>query len=81
CKGCFESKGRRAGIPHVGLRALTVLDIVHLDLTGPHTRTLGGSMYMLACVDSKSRLIMLYGLARKAGDLAMVKRYLADINR
>ena len=81
CSGCLEAKGRRAGIPrHLGLRASTVLGIVHLDLTGPHPRTLGGSTYMLACVDSKSRFMMLYGLARKADTLAKVKRYIADVS-
>ena len=35
---------------------------------------------MLACVDSKSRFMMLYGLARKADTLANVKRYIADVS-
>lgn len=35
----FLGKGRRAGIPRrLGMRAATVLGVVHLDLTGPHPR-------------------------------------------
>lgn len=35
---------------------------------------------MLACVDSKSRFIMLYSLLCKADKLAKVKRYVADVS-
>ena len=81
CAGCAEAKGRRASVSRRhGLRAGAVLDVVHLDLTGPHPRTLGGSYYMLMCVDSKSRLMMPYGLVRKSDTLAMVKRFIADVS-
>lgn len=49
CSGCLEAKGRRVGIPQrLCLGATSVLGMVHLDLTGPHPRALGGWTYMLA---------------------------------
>lgn len=67
CAGCVEAKGRRAA---------TVPGTVHLDLTGRHVRNRGGSRYMLAGVDSKTRFMMIYGLTRKEHALAKVTSYM-----
>lgn len=58
CSDCLESKGRKAGVPRgPGGRAIDVIKTVYLDLAESCTRTVGGSYFMLACVDSKSRFI------------------------
>ena len=70
CSGCLEAKGRRSAVPRgPGGCSNNVLGTVLLDLAGPYVRSLGGSTYMLMCVDSKSWFMMVYGLRNKAETL------------
>lgn len=51
--------------------ARTSLGTVDLDLSGLHPLLLGGSLFMLMCVDSISRFMMPHGPVRKSDALVI----------
>lgn len=80
CSGCLEAKWWRSAIfRRPGRDVRDVLGAVHLDLTGPYVRLLGGSALMMVYVDRYSRFMMVYGVRRKVDALGMIKGFIADV--
>ncbi|CAB1102241.1 unnamed protein product [Ectocarpus sp. CCAP 1310/34] len=76
-----EAKGKKASVPHQsGTRAERPHDLWHIDLCGPMTASLGGSLFMIMFVDSFSRWMKLCWMRRKSETLAFVKKFLADMS-
>lgn len=71
CSRCLEAKGPRSTISRrSGERVSDVPGTVHLDLTGPCVRSLGSSAFMLGCLDSRSRfMVVLYGIPQRRRDV------------
>ena len=62
-------------------RATQLLGLVHIDIAGPYTTSLGGSRYVVMFVDSVSRRQRPYGTREKSADgfVSVVKRFVADM--
>ena len=66
---------------HKTARAKRPMELVHIDTTGPFPASLGGSPYVVVCVDSASRLQRPYDTRDNsaAAILAVAKRFIADM--
>ena len=82
CSACSRAKGHRAPTQHHATRRAThPQGLVHIDTTGPHPTSFGGSRCVVMFVDSASRLQRPYGVREKsaAAILSVVKRFVADM--
>ncbi|CAB1100266.1 unnamed protein product [Ectocarpus sp. CCAP 1310/34] len=76
CVGCAEAEGRRAPVPRRGTRAAVPFGEVHIDLTGPFSKSLDGSWYLIMFVDSALRWQRGHGMRAKSDTLKYVQRFL-----
>eukprot|EP00903_Cladosiphon_okamuranus_P007692 g7455.t1 len=81
CRACMSSRGTKAPVPKTGggsrgQRAAN--ELVHIDMCGPYSATIGGNHYMLFAVDAGSGHMACYALRRKSEALAVFKRLVVD---
>ena len=70
CSSCRLGKSHRATIAQfrpAQYSARHVLEIIHADIQGPHTDSIGNSRYMLLLVDEYSRYVTVVPLLTKSG--------------
>ena len=82
CLGSSTAKGIRTPTPHrTTSRAVSPLDMVHIDTTRPFPESLGGSRYVVMFVDSTFRFQRPYGTRDKSASaiLGVVQRFVADM--
>ena len=54
-------------------------DLLHIDMCGPYTTTIGGNNYMFFAVDAGTGYIANYALRRKSDAVAVFRRCIVDL--
>ena len=54
-------------------------DLLHIDMCGPYTTTIGGNHYMFYAVDAATGYIANYALRRKSDAVAVFRRCIVDL--
>ena len=75
CAHCISSKHSRASISSSSYRALSVLELIHMDICGPISpQKVGGKRYFFLIVDDYSRCMSVALLKEKSKALEQFKR-------
>ena len=76
CAHCILGKHSRASFSSSAYRALSVLELMHMDICGPISpQTLGGKRYFFLIVDDYSRCMWVALLKEKSEALEKFKRF------
>ena len=76
CTHCISSKHSRAPFSSSSYRALSVLELIHMDICGPISpHTVGGNRYFFLIVDDYSRCMWVALLKEKSEALEQFKRF------
>ena len=76
CAHCISGKHSRASFLSPSYRALSVLELLHMDICGPISpQTIGGKRYFLLIVDDYSRCMWVALLKEKSEALEQFKRF------
>ncbi|CAJ2628653.1 unnamed protein product [Trifolium pratense] len=82
CRNCLVDKqARKSFADHIAVRARDKLDIVHSDVCGPFTESLGGNRYFVSFVDEFSRMMWVYPMKTKDEVLVVFQRFKAVVEK
>ena len=81
CTTCIPARGTRADVPKrgEGRAGKAPGDLLHIDMCGPYTTTIGGNHYMFYAVDAATGYIANYALRRKSDAVAVFRRCIVDL--
>ena len=76
CTTCISARGTRAGVPKrsEGRAGKAPGDLLHIDMCGPYTTTIGGNHQIYYAVDAATGYIANYALRRKSDAVAVFRR-------
>lgn len=78
CQCCIKGKLTRKPFPKQCDRgSKAILDVVHMDLSGPMTSTPSGNRYFLSIVDDYSRMSFTYLLRKKSDAAVKIRDFVA----
>ncbi len=77
CGSCQYGKQSRSPFPKGAVRAKEVMEIIHSDLCGPNSTSIGGSKYFITFIDDYSRHVAVYFMREKSQALSFFKTYVA----
>ena len=82
CTTCIPARGTRADVPksNGGRAGKAPGDLLHIDMCGPYTTTIGGNHYMFYAVDAARGYIANYALRRKSDAVAVLRRFIVDLS-
>lgn len=82
-ESCALAKSTRVRFPALsGIQSKQVLELVHMDVWGPHrVKSLGGSRYFFTIIDEFSRYAFLYVIKSKEQVFDVFKQFLAQVER
>lgn len=66
CEVCIKAKHSRLPFTSSEYRAEHCLDLIHTDLCGPMSASIGGAKYFMTCIDDHSRKTFVYFLKYKS---------------
>ena len=76
CAHCISGQHSRTSFPSSAYRALSVLELIHMDICGPITpQTIGGKRYFFLIGDDYSRCMWVALLKEKSESLEQFKRF------
>ena len=65
CKGCALGNNAKKPFAHSTSRAQEILDLIHSDVCGSMSKSLGGHLYYVTFIDDHSRKTLVYLLKSK----------------
>ena len=81
CTTCIPARGTRADVPKrsEGRVGKAPGNLLHIDMCGPYTTTIGDNHYMFYAVDAATGYIANYALRRKSDAVAVFRRCIVDL--
>ena len=81
CTTCIPARGAPADVPKrsEGRAGKAPGDLLHIDMCGPYTTTIGGNHYMFYAVDAATGYIANYALRRTSDAVAVPRRCIVDL--
>lgn len=80
CVTCKEGKQTRLPFKSTGIKAKSLLELIHSDICGPmETQTLGGAKYFITFLDDYSKKIYVYFLRNKSDALEKFKEFRQEV--
>ena len=82
CTTCIPATGTRADVPKrsKGRAGKATGDLLHIDMCGPYTTTIGANHYMFYAVNAATDYIANYALRRKSDAVAVFRRCIVDLD-
>lgn len=85
CKPCALGKSKRAAAINRSVATIVgtseLLQVVHTDVCGPFTESIGGAFYFITFTDDNSSYTAVYFLRKKSEALSAFKKYLPAVER
>jgi hypothetical protein len=83
CQHCILGKQTRSTVPKIreGPKAAEVLDIVYIDLTGPHLQSANGNKYSMNLIDDATSLIWAIPIKLKSAAVGVLKEWVLRVER
>lgn len=81
CVSCAVGKQSRTAFPTkaVEIKTKQILDLVHMDVCGPMSPSLGGARYFLVMIDDFSRKIFVSFLQEKSAVIDVFRSFMATV--
>ena len=81
CVGCIKGKQTNKAKKQSIRRTSDVLEIIHIDVSGPYDMCLNGQRYFISFIDDYSRYMYLFLLYDKSEALDAFKIYKVEVEK
>jgi hypothetical protein len=83
CQHCVLGKQTKSAVPKIreGPKADKVLDVVYIDLTGPHIRSANNNQYSMNLIDDATSMVWAIPIKLKSAAISALKEWVLRVER